>query len=340
MEDKVYISFKLIFKVRKETTYGENLFVVGNKTCLGLWEPKNALPLYTNPNIYPLWESNIINVENFEIFKNVLTDVIEYKYIIKNDIKENNNNNRDMVQWESTYNRYLDLTPKVSDNNKTFEVNDDYFNNPKTKYLLELKPPKSKVSKLIMLNPFRKLKYNILKYLLDFVEVESRFKLKFVNMKFFKAIPVVLKTIYIKKESTSQIEKESVTWGYSYNKPNISITIPKNLFKPLTLSVTVNEKDLNEMVQADIGLWLELHYQDYNSIRVTIGKNNKVDLRFNFINERSKACDKLKDNIKPETILWLTGYSYNFGFQTGNRCLDYLYRTCIEFKCLIIENDY
>ena len=43
---------------RADTKVGENVFVVGNLPQLGSWNAKNAIPLYTNRESYPVWFTN------------------------------------------------------------------------------------------------------------------------------------------------------------------------------------------------------------------------------------------------------------------------------------------
>ena len=61
------------FKVSAMTNLGDTVVVVGNCNTLGLWEPRNALVLDTNPTIFPTWQAEAAVPTG---------DVVEYKYVI------------------------------------------------------------------------------------------------------------------------------------------------------------------------------------------------------------------------------------------------------------------
>ena len=78
------------FKINKsETTPGQNVYVVGNKSQLGNWNIKQAHRLATKKGMYPKWESK----ETLQFHSRDDCTNIEYKYIILNDKFE--------CSWES-----------------------------------------------------------------------------------------------------------------------------------------------------------------------------------------------------------------------------------------------
>jgi alpha-amylase len=70
---------QLRFKLGKaESKHGQNVYVVGNRSCIGAWDPKKAHKLSTRKDIYPAWESKV-NIDVNDV------NELEYKYIFKND---------------------------------------------------------------------------------------------------------------------------------------------------------------------------------------------------------------------------------------------------------------
>mmetsp|Transcript_27530 Transcript_27530/g.64255 ORF Transcript_27530/g.64255 Transcript_27530/m.64255 type:complete len:1210 (+) Transcript_27530:256-3885(+) len=51
-----------IFRVRAELDFGETPFVSGNTQVMGNFDPENSIPLYTTPDTYPVWETDIVPV--------------------------------------------------------------------------------------------------------------------------------------------------------------------------------------------------------------------------------------------------------------------------------------
>ena len=82
---------KTIFKLRYDSRWGEELFLTGNTSELGLWNPNNAVPMeYVGPGI---WSATVETRRATS-----LQDNIEYKYFIR----ENN-----QIRWEEGPNRVL-----------------------------------------------------------------------------------------------------------------------------------------------------------------------------------------------------------------------------------------
>ncbi|KAF1831222.1 glucoamylase/glucan 1,4-alpha-glucosidase-like protein [Decorospora gaudefroyi] len=96
---------RVTFNVRATTTFGENVFVVGQLTQLGNWRPDSAVPLsasqYTSDD--PLWFADV------EI---PASTVFEYKYIRISDSGE--------VTWESDPNRSF-ITPEGCGSSATIQ---------------------------------------------------------------------------------------------------------------------------------------------------------------------------------------------------------------------------
>ena len=97
------------FETERKTEWGDRLFVVGNISCFGNWNPKKGLELFTNKKIYPDWKSGICRCNAAMLRK------FEYKYVI---VKKNGG-----VYWESGNNRSLINRLKIShcEFDKTFK---------------------------------------------------------------------------------------------------------------------------------------------------------------------------------------------------------------------------
>jgi alpha-amylase len=76
------------YTVRATTTWGQNVYVVGNVAQLGNWDPASAVPLTTDQSTYPSWRGTGVLP--------AATD-IEYKFIIRQDGQP--------VIWETGANR-------------------------------------------------------------------------------------------------------------------------------------------------------------------------------------------------------------------------------------------
>ena len=72
----------LEFKVNYKSQMGQILHICGNIEELGNWDADKSPKLTTNPELYPIWESNF----NFSL---PIGMTIEYKYVL---IDEKNNN--------------------------------------------------------------------------------------------------------------------------------------------------------------------------------------------------------------------------------------------------------
>ena len=91
------------FKCKYETSFGEELFIIGNIEELGSWETSKAIKMKTNKSEYPIWysTSNFICPVGMEIF---------YKYITK----KQNKLNETITTWEelpnAAPNRHIVIT--------------------------------------------------------------------------------------------------------------------------------------------------------------------------------------------------------------------------------------
>lgn len=92
------------FHLTATTTYGQNIYVVGNLAELGSWNPAAAIPLTTGPGVYPVWTGSRQLPPNTPV---------AYKYLIKNQDGS--------VAWESGANRTT-VTPATG----TFTANDSW----------------------------------------------------------------------------------------------------------------------------------------------------------------------------------------------------------------------
>eukprot|EP00830_Metopus_es_P012021 TRINITY_DN2543_c0_g5_i1.p1 TRINITY_DN2543_c0_g5~~TRINITY_DN2543_c0_g5_i1.p1 ORF type:complete len:411 (-),score=30.24 TRINITY_DN2543_c0_g5_i1:26-1258(-) len=61
--EKKNLSLRLKFKVNVKTTLGESVYISGNLFGLGEWEAARAIELHTSSTLYPLWESEYINIK-------------------------------------------------------------------------------------------------------------------------------------------------------------------------------------------------------------------------------------------------------------------------------------
>ncbi|GAA2713656.1 S8 family serine peptidase [Actinoplanes palleronii] len=90
------------FNVRRETVWGQNVFVAGNLAILGGWDPAKAVPLSAGG--YPIWSGNVSLPPN---------TAVEFKYLIKNPDGS--------VTWESGANRST-VTPPTG----RYVTNDEF----------------------------------------------------------------------------------------------------------------------------------------------------------------------------------------------------------------------
>lgn len=121
------------FKCKYETSFGEELFIIGNIEELGSWETSKAIKMKTNKSEYPIWfsTSNFICPVGMEIF---------YKYITK----KQNKLNETITTWEelpnAAPNRHIVITTSgnctiYDEKNKLFpEITYDSlkYNSPNT----------------------------------------------------------------------------------------------------------------------------------------------------------------------------------------------------------------
>ena len=70
----------LSFRVKFETKFGEELYIIGNIEELGEWDTSKAVKMETNKSIYPMW---VIKKD----FKCPLGMEIDYKYLVKDGNK-------------------------------------------------------------------------------------------------------------------------------------------------------------------------------------------------------------------------------------------------------------
>ena len=85
---------KFFFQTDKKTNWGDKLYVVGNDTAFGGWNPKKGIELHTTEETYPMWKSKVYECSN----KSVLA-TLEYKYVVI-DTQGN-------VYWEDGENRTM-----------------------------------------------------------------------------------------------------------------------------------------------------------------------------------------------------------------------------------------
>ncbi|CAD8177347.1 unnamed protein product [Paramecium pentaurelia] len=54
------MSIQIYFKVRCETQFKQQVYIVGDKQIMGAWNPLEGIRLDTNSDIYPLWIGTLI----------------------------------------------------------------------------------------------------------------------------------------------------------------------------------------------------------------------------------------------------------------------------------------
>ena len=103
--------FSFHFQTRRNTNFGDNLYVVGNHELIGNWDPKKGLKLTTCKKSYPNWRSDVIET-------NEQNDILalEYKYVL---ITGNGD-----IYWEEGSNRTLMNALKITnwEFDKTFKA--------------------------------------------------------------------------------------------------------------------------------------------------------------------------------------------------------------------------
>ncbi|KAJ3747498.1 glycoside hydrolase family 15 protein [Lentinula detonsa] len=97
---------EIVFKVEKDTVYGENVFITGSIGQLGNWDPAHAVKL--DPKSYPYWSVEI------EVPASIS---FSYKYIIQNQ-------NSGSVAWENDPNHEL----QSSSEGQSMVVTDTWHN--------------------------------------------------------------------------------------------------------------------------------------------------------------------------------------------------------------------
>ncbi|CAK80965.1 unnamed protein product (macronuclear) [Paramecium tetraurelia] len=87
------MSIQIYFKVRCQTQFKQQVYIVGDQQSMGKWNPKQGIKLDTNGDIYPLWIGTLI--ADFE-----LNQLIKFKAAIVE---------ADNIIWESTENRVVQV---------------------------------------------------------------------------------------------------------------------------------------------------------------------------------------------------------------------------------------
>ena len=199
-----------------------------------------------------------------------------------------------------------------------------------------------KVKVLSKVNPFRKLKHNVLNYLFDFIEIVERSKQhKYVNKQFRKAIPTKVKKEKYYVENKVMFEgKENMTDVY------LTAQIPENIFRPLKLNIMIETKDQGWATHTSSS-WVDLlFYKDKDAkvdeathlINLT---NNQAEKEFKIV-EKKFDLEKLNDeyikeitsNIFPNGKMNIFSNSRYFGW------VCHMKQASIEFIYLSVTNEY
>ncbi|CAD8086090.1 unnamed protein product [Paramecium sonneborni] len=89
----IHMSIQIYFKVRCETQFKQQVYIVGDQQLMGKWNPQKGIKLETNSDIYPLWIGTLLG----DLEPNQL---IKFKAVIVECEK---------IIWESTENRVVQV---------------------------------------------------------------------------------------------------------------------------------------------------------------------------------------------------------------------------------------
>lgn len=93
-----FINATVTFRVRAETDFGDDVYVVGHGASLGTWKPQEGVLLRTHIECYPVWFTTIQMPLDVTKSRDINT---EYKFVIKRAGGQ--------IQWEDGPNRLLPL---------------------------------------------------------------------------------------------------------------------------------------------------------------------------------------------------------------------------------------
>jgi len=133
-------------------------------------------------------------------------------------------------------------------------------------------------SKKNPLKQFKKLKHNILNYLLEFLDEECLCQCKYLNKRFNNIIPFKAKKLIIENSNIVHTTKF------------LCLSIPDNIYKPLSLKIIIESKDEGLCYYPNLSLSAYVKFQLYD--KGGNSESNKVD---NESNNESNKVDK--DNI-------------------------------------------
>ncbi|CAD8168546.1 unnamed protein product [Paramecium pentaurelia] len=88
------MSAQVLFRVACQTQISQTVYIVGNNSALGNWNPQNGFKLITNSEQYPLW----VNEQPLEVEPN---QILEFKIVICDGINS---------QWEIGANRLIQIS--------------------------------------------------------------------------------------------------------------------------------------------------------------------------------------------------------------------------------------
>ena len=94
--------FSFHFQTKRQTNFGDTLYVVGNDSLLGNWDPHKGFIMKTDEKTYPIWKSDTVQTDSNKHIINT-----EYKYVLIT--KEGK------VYWEEGNNRTLVNYLKITD---------------------------------------------------------------------------------------------------------------------------------------------------------------------------------------------------------------------------------
>jgi len=161
----------------------------------------------------------------------------------------------------------------------------------KSDSVIETIRPKVKV--ISEVNPFKKLRNNVLGYLFEFIDIIERSKNhRFVSKKFKKAIPSKIKTERLYVENKVMLKGRQ-----DMNDVYLSAILPENIFRPLKLNTIIETKDQGWASHSSSS-WVNLaFYKDKDAKDQThsiVLASNRAEPRFKRV-ETNFDLENLKD---------------------------------------------
>ena len=185
-------------------------------------------------------------------------------------------------------------------------------------------------------NPFAKIGHNAMGYLLQFLDVRDRFKLKLVNKVFKKLNKFSLKKLFVENKLELQ-GRDNMNVTY------LSLKLPKNFFAPLDMKVKVVTKDQGWASANYSSSWIDLQiYKEENPENIIHSQKfvenyreksyKKKETVFNFEKKNDvNLNEKLQESLTPEGIICIKARSEYSGWEC------HVKEASIELICLVSD---